>query len=460
MPSDSHIKLTEHAKVLIVDDNPDLIRLMGLRLKPMNFELKSAESAEEALSVLATWSPNLVITDLQMPGMSGMELFQKIHSKDPLVPVIILTAHGTIPDAVEATQSGVTSFLTKPFDSKRLLEEVRDALLNSGYIKKPSTVLDNQPPLATTNTWREKIISKSPIIDNLIHQLDRLSSSDSLLLFTGEAGSGKSLFARAAHNRSERRNGPYVHISSKSLPERLLDIELYGQVGSGTLKSPERLGLFREAEGGTLVLNDFESATPDFLHKLLNALITKKIRPIDSDVAFSIDVRPMTTTLGTGGYSQNQKLAWELGGQLDITSFKIPPLRERREDIPIIANNTLAQLPNKQELQFSNKAMQILLSEEWPGNIRQLTNTVRQCARLCNTKVISESLLNSRLKKSSFKVQTLSSAHLDFERNYLIEILKATNGNVTKASQLAERNRTEFHRLLKKHKMEASSFRQ
>lgn len=459
MPPKKQINSTENARVLIVDDNLDLIRLMRLRLKPMNFELKSAESAEEALSILATWTPNLVITDLQMPGISGIELFYKIHSENPLLPVIILTAHGTIPDAVEATQSGVTSFLTKPFESKTLLNEVTSALINSGYINQSSSTVDS-PALLTCDIWRQKIVSKSPIIDSLIHQLDKLSCSESLLLFTGEAGSGKSLFARAAHNRSDRRNGPYLHISSKSLPERLLDIELFGQIGSGTIAKPEKLGLFRAAQGGTLVLNDFESATPDFLHKLLNALITKTIRPVDTDETVDIDVRPITTTLGTGGYSQNQRLAWELAGQLDVTSFKIPPLRERREDIPMIANKALEQFNDKQELQFSNKAMQVLLREEWPGNIRQLSNTVRQCARLCNTKVISESLLNSRLKKSSFKVQTLSSAHLDFERNYLIEILKATNGNVTKASELAERNRTEFHRLLKKHKMEASSFRQ
>lgn len=456
MPSANIVKLTESAKVLIVDDNKDLIRLMILRLKPMKFEIKTAESAEEALITLATWTPNLVITDLQMPGMSGMDLFDKIHAENPLIPVIILTAHGTIPDAIAATQSGVSSFLTKPFDSRELLLEVSSALVNSGFENQGN----NSKVFILNDHWHKNVISKSPKIENLFNQLVRFATTDNLLLFSGEAGSGKSILAKAAHDHSHRCNSPFASLSCKSLPERLLNLELYGKVGSGTLENPEQMGILRNSHGGSFVLHDFEKASPAFLHTIMSSLINKKIRPVDSDTAINIDIRPMTTTIGAGGYSQNGQLAWGLGGKMEMTPFRVPPLRERREDITLIANATLAELTDKSDLQFSNKAMQVLLAADWPGNLRQLRNTVRQCARLCNTKIISESLVESRLNKSRFKMQTLSSAHLDFERKYLIEVLKATNGNVTKSSELAERNRTEFHRLLKKHKIEASQFRQ
>ena len=455
MPINKQIKQTENAKVLIVDDNQDLIRLMEMRLKPMKFQLRSANSAEQALSILTTWTPNLVITDLQMPGMSGMDLFTKLHAEDPLLPIIILTAHGTIPDAVEATQCGVTSFLTKPFDSKVLLREVNSALINSGFQQRDS----NAKPRAITEAWRSQIVSKSPVVETLLNQIDRLAETDNLLLFRGAAGTGKSLLTRAAHDRSHRKEGPYVYISCKSLPQKLLELEVFGRIGAGTIEAPEHLGLLRKAKDGTFVLNDFESATPAFLQKLLYALIDQKVRPVDAQSSIDIDVRAMATTLSSDGYLLNDKLAWELSEQLGVTAFKVPAINERREDIPLIANATIEMMEDKVDLQFSNKAMEALTTANWQGNVRQLSNTVRQIARLSTNKIISESLVKSRLNKSTYEIQPLSSAHLDFERKYLTDTLKATNGNVTKASLIAERNRTEFHRLLKKHKIEACLFR-
>lgn len=455
MPHQKQAQQIINARVLIVDDNPDLIRLMEMRLKPLKFQLRSARSAEEALTIAATWKPHLVITDLQMPGMSGMDLFEKLHMDDPLLPVIILTAHGTIPDAIKATQSGVTSFLTKPFDSKELLEEVSSALLNSGFASQS----DNASHLVLDEEWRSDIVSRSPLMETLIHQIDRLSESDNLLLFSGEAGTGKSLLTMAAHKRSHRRDGPYIHISCKAMPEDKLELEIFGKIGTGNIHSPEQLGLLRQANQGTFVLHDFEVSSPAFLQKILFALIDQKVRPTDSELSTPIDVRAMTTTLSSGGYSINSPIAWELGEKLGLSSFKIPSLKKRTEDIPLIIQDTLEKTNSKKDLQFSNKAIQALMVASWPGNIRQLTNIIRQCARLTSNKVISESLVESRLNKSKFKIKTLNSAHLDFERQYLTDILKVTNGNVTKAASLAERNRTEFHRLLKKHKIDAALFR-
>lgn len=457
MPASKQFSQTIGAKVLVVDDNDDLIKLMRIRLKPLKLELKTASSAEEALSVLSLWTPHLIITDLQLPGMSGMELFESVHMRNPLLPVIVLTAHGTIPDAVAATQAGVATFLSKPFDGKALMQEIQSALLTSGFAKQAKPKGGQQQHIGR---WRDHIAGNSSAMEPVFSLIDRFAPTDSLLIFEGEIGTGKSDLAEAAHERSQCANGPIKHISCASLPEEYLEKEIYGKVGSGTDAQPELLGLLRDASGGTFLLTEFNKASPVFLQKLLRSVIANKANPIDSDTEYPIDMRAMATTTSIGELSENSKRTWEMTAKLDITVIQIPPLRDHREDIPRIAYNFLETLALKDTPKFSSKAMQLLTSAEWPGNIYQLISVVRQCARLCRTKVISDRLVNSRLNTPAFTIQPLTSAHKEFERNYLTEVLKATNGNVTKAADMAKRNRTEFHRLLKKHQIEASSFRQ
>lgn len=451
----SRIDSTRGAKVLIVDDNADLLKLLSMRLKPMKFELKKALSGEEALSIMSIWTPDLVITDLQMPGLDGMELFTKIHAQNPLLPVIILTAHGTIPDAVLATQSGVACFLTKPFNSKNLVEEIQSTLITSGFTPKT-----NHLSAKLKTTCHKDIISKSPLMQAIIHQLERFAPSDALLLFEGERGTGKNELARVAHACSSRADKPFIHMSCTSLPEKKLIEEIYGRVGKGSPSRPDRQGLLRDTNGGTLLLSDFNEGSPAFVYKLLNDLVNQRACPVDSQHEYNFDCRSMGTTSMIGRYGRQSEKSWEFGDKLDITILSVPALRHRREDIPLIANEHLSRVDKTGELTFAAKAMQLMLTTEWPGNVRQLVSVTRQCARLCKTKVISEALVNSRLSNPTFQIQTLSNAHRDFERKYLTEILKVTNGNVTKASDMAKRNRTEFHRLLKKHKIEAKSFRQ
>ena len=186
----------------------------------------------------------------------------------------------------------------------------------------------------------------------------------------------------------------------------------------------------------------------------------KKARPIDSDEEYPVDLRPIGTTSVIERHSRKDKILWALGAKLGVTVLTVPSLSERLEDIPLIAARILARDPNRSDFQFSNKAIQTLLEAHWPGNVRQLINVVKQCVRLSRTRIISESLVQSRIDNRTKHIQPLTYAHQDFEREYLTEVLKITNGNVTKAANLAKRNRTELHRLLKKHKIEAKSFRQ
>lgn len=449
---------TKSARVLVVDDNVDLLKLISIRLKPMQFELKTVLSGEEALSVMALWRPDLVITDLQMPGISGMELFKQIQSNDPLIPVIILTAHGTIPDAVDATQSGVSSYLTKPFDSKSLVKQIQSALKSSGF--QPKNKDQSSTTLLHNNKWREDIITQSPIMESLLEQLKRLADLDNLIRFVGEPGVGKDLLAHAVHAAGKRSNKPLTHLAGTSIPTRLLELEFFGRIGNGSIDEPEQKGLLQRAHQGTLLLNDYNVASSNLLRKVLHAIINKKASPIDSDQTYPSDVLFLTTSsVSVIGMSTNQTI-FDLAENLGMIEVWVPPLRKRREDIPLLIKHALLKHADGKQIQFSNKAMRYLLAANWKGNVRQLINVVTQCAQLSKTKIISEAMVKSRLQSRAYTFEPLTAAHRKFERNYLIEILKVTNGNVTKAADMAKRNRTEFHRLLKKHKIEAKTFRQ
>ncbi len=457
MPYSKKFSPTESAKLLLVDDNADLIKLMKMRLKPFKFELRTAGSAEEALSLLSYWTPNLIVTDLQLPNMSGMELFETVHANNPLLPVIVLTAHGTIPDAVAATQAGVATFLTKPFDGKELVHEIQSALLVNGFCRSSKPT---HKAHSSAEFWRNRVVGTSPAIQSVFELIDRFAPTNSVLVFVGELGTGKSELARAAHARSTRSDKVLTHISCSSLPETLIEAEIYGKIGNGSESEPEQIGLLRQANGGTFLLNDFDRGSPAFLKKLLRATINKQAHAIDSDEPYSFDVRLMGTTKRRDAYDRSMERAWELNPELDVTLLSIPPLREHREDIPSIVQRCIENMGLDDNPQFSKKAMELLTSAEWPENIYQLNSVVRQCIRLCRTKVVSESLVNSRLNIPVARILPLTSAHREFERNYLTDVLKSTNGNVTRAAYISKRNRTEFHRLLKKHKIEAASFRQ
>ncbi len=449
---------TKGARVLVVDDNPDLLKLMSMRLKPRHFDVKTAESGFEALGLMSIWVPDIIITDLQMPNFDGLEFFEKVHSQYPLLPVIILTAHGTIPDAVKATQSGVASFLTKPFEGDILIAELEQILRTSGYLERPN--IEGITTLQDTPIALQEITSNSPKMAALTQQIERLAPTDSIMLFEGENGSGKDALAREVHRLSTRANEVLLHISGSSLPEDLFLIELFGKVGAGSPENPERKGIFRDARGGTVILSDFSETSRAVVAKILVALEAKQAKPVDSEASYPIDVRFLATTSLVGRYGRHSAASLNYWDKLEMCLLSVPPLRERREDIPLIVNQCLLSIDKDRELSFANKSIQLMMEADWPGNIRQLISVVRQCARLCTTSVISESLVNSRLSNPVFQIQPMSSAHRDFERSYLTDVLKATNGNVTRAAEMAKRNRTEFHRLLKKHKIDAKSFRQ
>jgi len=441
------------ANVLLVDDDRDLLQLIAMRLQAAGYAVTAVESGEAALAALAVSRPQVVVTDLRMQGMDGMGLFEAVHRDSPSLPVVILTAHGTIPEAVTATRRGVYSFLTKPFEPKVLLDTVAQAMR-----------LSSPTPSGQTEEWRAELITRSSTMEDLLAQARRVAASDASVCIFGQSGTGKELLARAIHRASARREAPFVAVNCGAIPEGLLESELFGhKKGSFTGAVSDRRGLFQAAQGGTLFLDEVGDMPLPLQVKLLRALEERKIRPVGSHESFDVDVRVISAThrkleerIASGEFRE------DLYYRLNVVKLYIPTLAERREDIPLLANHFLARLAERYrrgQLSFSPEAMSLLVSAPWPGNVRQLLNVIEQAVALAPTEVIPESLVRQALDAGDTTLTPLDEARKAFERDYLVRILKITGGNVTKAARLAGRNRTEFYRLLERHSLEPGMFK-
>jgi two-component system response regulator GlrR len=445
--------------ILIVDDDPDLLKLLAMRLQAAGYKVASASSGEAALAQVAVAKPSLVITDLRMGSMDGLALFDALRKNDPALPVIILTAHGSIPDAVEATRRGVFGFLTKPFDHKELLRQVEAAThLAAG------AAMENAKQ-GKSEEWRKSIVTRSPMINALLDQAHMVAESDASIFIRGESGTGKELLAQAIHHASPRRSKPFVAINCGAIPEALLESELFGHTrGAFTGATRDHKGLFQAAEGGTLFLDEIGDMPLPLQVKLLRALQERKVRPIGATQSVDIDVRIISAThRDITAEMKNGNFREDLYYRLNVVSFEIPSLAERREDIPLLANYFLVQLCakyNKEINGFAPEAMELLLGAPWPGNVRQLQNIVEQTAVLCTTPIIPVTLVQKALRDDVGSILPFEEARRHFERDYLARLLKVTSGNVTQAARLAKRNRTEFYKLLQRHQLNASLFKE
>lgn len=450
--------MTGKNRILLVDDDTSLLKLLSLRLQAADYLVETAGSGHQAIGKWAAFQPQLIITDLRMDGMDGMALFEAIHIRDPLLPVILLTAHGTIPDAVYATRKGIFSYLTKPFDSKQLLETIQAALRRS-YPTPGNDI--NQ----TDQIWRKGIISQSPVMEELLKQAWRAAQSDVSIFIQGKSGTGKELFARAIHEAGPRQTGPFVPINCAAVPASLLESELFGhRKGAFTGADRDHTGLFRTANSGTLFLDEIGDMPLEFQAKLLRVLQDGEIRPVGATQSIPVDVRIISATHHDLEQSlQSGDFREDLFYRLNVIMLELPTLSERREDIPLLANHFLRQLRQRSEHcvaeTFSHEAMDAMMAAPWPGNIRQLLNVVEQVAVLTTTQVISSGLVSKALRGKTGEIQPLAEAQSEFERDYLVRILQMTQGNVTQAARLARRNRTEFYKLLNRHQLEPSLFR-
>ncbi len=444
-------------RILLVDDDTDLLRLVSMRLTAAGYSVTQAESAEQAMAQFLTVRPNIVVTDLRMSGMDGLALFESIRQVNASVPVIILTAHGSIAEAVDATRRGVYTFLTKPVDSRNLLQEIRNALSLTGGANGAADG-------GLVAAWRQEIITCSQVMEDLLGRLQLAAASESSIMILGESGTGKELLARAIHLASPRASGPFVAVNCGSIPEALLESELFGHTkGSFTGAVQDYAGLFKSAHGGTVLLDEVGDMPLALQVKLLRVLQERQVRPVGSTRVVPIDVRIVSAThrnleeaIASGLFRQ------DLYYRLNVVCLEVPNLNSRREDVPLLADHfrqTLAARSGKKITGFSPEAMEVLLNAPWPGNIRQLINVIEQAVALSTTPVISADLLQRAIRDAPEKVLAFAEARRKFEQDYLVRLLQMTKGNVTQASRIAERNRTDFYKLLQRHHIVPTLFK-
>ena len=440
--------------ILLVDDENDLLSLWTLRLESAGYSVITASSGEEAMAAFTVTRPQMIITDLRMEQMDGMALYEAIRKVNTSIPVLIITAHGSIPEAVEATKRGVFAFLTKPIDGRLLLQEIENALKAASI---PSGDQDGAE-------WRKDIISRSAAMEQVLDKIRLVARSNSSVLIRGQSGTGKELLAKALSRASDRADKAFVPVNCSAIPEALLESELFGHA-KGSFTGAERayVGLFRTADKGILFLDEIGDMPLHLQVKLLRVLQERQVRPVGDAQTVAVDVRIISATHHNLEERVEEKAFREdLYYRLNVVTIEVPPLKDRREDIPLLVEHflKLINIQNERKIVgFSPEAMNVLLEAPWPGNIRQLQNVVEQAAALSTTDLIPLNLISSALKGENIKISTFDEARFGFGQRYLVRLLQMTGGNVAQAARLAARNRTDFYKILHRHHISPALFK-
>jgi two-component system response regulator GlrR len=450
-------------KILVVDDDHGLLTLMKVRLESAGYQAVMAEGGEQALGLAQDEIYDMAIVDLKLSGMNGINLLERLLLLHPHLPVIILTAHGSIASAVEATKKGAYDYLTKPFDPKDLLHRIEKGL----EVRRLRGEVEQLRSLVRERYYPDNIVASSERMQHVLHQVAQIATTASTVCLYGESGTGKELIAKSIHAMSRRARGAFVAINCGAIPEGLLENELFGHVkGAYTGADQPQRGLLRQADGGTLFLDEIGELPPALQVKFLRILQEQEFYPLGAGQPSKVDFRLIAAT--------NQDL-WEavcngrfredLYYRVHVIPITLPPLRERQEDIPLLAHHFLRQFSRvmQKEIEgFAPEAMQQLLLYGWPGNVRELANVVERAVVLALHGLITpDLLLLGRPAVHSPKPDLLlfKEARAAFERSYLVQILTATRGNVSRAAELSGRHRAELYKLLRKYGVDSGTFK-
>jgi len=435
------------ARILIVDNDASLRRLLSVRLGAANYEVESVDGARAALDACTRRRPDLVITDLRMAPMDGLKLLKELKSRWPELSVIILTAHGTIPEAVQATQCGAFGFLVKPVEKSELLGQVQRAIASSA-----STGVEGD--------WRADIVSRSQLMEDRLKQANRAAGTDSPVMLTGESGTGRELFARAIHAASARHEKPFIVVTC-TLHEQALEAELFGRESAEFAgETASSSGAFQSANGGTLLLNEIGDLPMRLQVRLIDSLRDNHESTGKNRVR--TDVRLICTTsselkqqIATGQFRE------DLYYRINVLPIEVPPLGRRREDIPLLISHFLEQATEKNGVakMYSPKAVEMLTTADWPGNVRQLFNLVKQNVIHSQGDIMTEEYVQESMAGDPTQIPSFDDARNEFSRGYLVRNLQSTEGNISKSARLAKRNRTDFYKLLSRYRVLAEDYK-
>ncbi len=452
--------LNSPSSILVVDDDSNLLEIMRMRLESADFKVSTFLEEKEAVNAVKNNHFDLAILDLQLAESDGIVLMEDIHKINPDIPVIILTAYGTIESAVSAMQRGAYSYLTKPFEPQELLFQVDRALEKhrlTSEIERLKGFLEAKYGFAN-------IITRSAKMQKTLEFVSQIARTDSTVHINGESGTGKELVARAIHLGSNRKDKAFVDINCAALPENLLESELFGyEKGAFTGANQSTKGLFVRADGGTIFLDEIANMPLSIQAKMLRVIQERQFYPVGGKAPVKVDVRIIAAT------NKDLKKEVEAGTfredlfyRIHVIPVTLPPLRERREDIPPLTNHFIEQFSQKMSKKvrgITPVAMQKLMLYDWPGNVRELENTIEYAMALTRKNTISEELILVSSDLVPGPQKSLKEAKAEFEKQYITNILGQAGGNVSKASELAGKYRADFYYLLKKHHLNPDDFK-
>jgi len=435
--------LLKKENILIVDDNYDMLELLQRNLKAQNFHTYKASSVTEAIEILKYTEIDLLITDLQMPGINGMELIKYADEHFPSVPKLVITGFPSVDSALDAVKSGALEYLVKPFTSEELKKAVQNSFQKELNTKKKTSTSSPVPEKAIENY--AGIVGSSKQFEHLVEVIERVKNNKATILIQGESGTGKELIARAIHYKGAFASNPFVTVNCGGIPENLMESELFGYVkGAFTGANETKKGLFQEASGGTIFLDEIGTAPASVQTRLLRVLQEKEVSMIGAAKAEKIDIRIIAAT-NSDLYEMAQKgdFREDLYYRLNVVNIETVPLRERKKDIAPIINTFLKKYGNeygKTGIAISEKATEILLRHSWPGNVRELENIIQRMI-IMSDGLIDVSDIPDYLKyREPLEGESLKSLK-EIEKSHILKVLAAVDNNKTKAAEILQIDR-------------------
>ena len=443
-------------RLLVVEDDNSVRNTIQTFLELEGYTVDAVASTREALERLRDDAYPIVISDIYVDERTGLDVLETARKKNPNCAVILMTARGTIETVMKATQGGAFDYIAKPFELDRMLETIKRAEASVGqHPEDKDSDIEDLP--------ESEMIGSSPKMIEIYKTVSLVAPTNATVLLEGETGTGKELVARMVHTNSPRVNQPFVPVDCGSIAPSLLESELFGALkGAYTGADRDRMGVFEAANNGTVFLDEIGDLELGFQLNLLRFLQEKEIRPLGSPRGKKVDVRVVAATnRDLQKMVEQAKFREDLWYRLNVVRMILPPLVERRGDVPLLAHYFLKKYNEryKQHARLTESALRVLEDYSWPGNVRQLHNVIEQVCALTTTPLISLALVQRALRVPTMEVLSYAQARERFERDYLVGLLKLTDGNAADAARLAERNRTEFYRLLQKHGLTPGQFR-
>ena len=448
-------------KILVVDDDRNILQVIQMRLESEGYHVTKATGTDKALKLAEQEPFDLAMIDLKLDDQDGIQLMQNIHHIIPDLPVIILTAHGTIKSAVDAIKKGAYSYLTKPFDGHELLIQINKCLETS----KLSKEVKQLQRLVKERYGFDNIIGRSEKMKKVFEQVTLAAATDSNVYIEGKSGTGKELIAKTLHVASERKDAPFIALNCAAIPENLMESELFGyEKGAFTGADKSKKGLIAEASFGTFFLDEISEMPLAMQVKVLRVLEEKEFYPVGGRQTEKMNARIIAASnKNLEQEVKNGRFREDLYYRIHVIPIKLPTLNERKEDIPILSRHFLKKYSEemgKKVTAFSPDAMQKLISYPWPGNIRELENTIECAMAMAKRNIITEDLILQTQNINPESLKSFKDAKENFEKNYLIQLFELTKGNVSQAAQLAGKYRADVYELIKKYNIKLDNFRE